>query len=56
MLCSMVLIQTNLNALDLAIAHGTPSVKFDSHQHTCKPPSQLIATRDHVTRLVNGGE
>lgn len=49
----MALSQTDLDALDLAIARGTLSVEFEGRKHTYQTTSQLIAARDHVARLVN---
>lgn len=49
----MALSQTDLDALDLAIARGTLSVEFEGRKHTYQTTSQLIAARDHVARIVN---
>lgn len=50
----MALTQTDLDALDLAIARGTLSVEFDGRKHVYQTTSQLIEARNHVARLVNG--
>jgi hypothetical protein len=49
----MALSQTDLEALDLAIARGTLSVEFEGRKHTYQTTSALIAARDHVARIVN---
>lgn len=49
----MALSQTDLDALDLAIARGTLSVEFEGRKHTYQTTSQLITARDHVARIVN---
>jgi uncharacterized protein YaiI (UPF0178 family) len=51
----MALSQTDLDALDLAIARGTLSVEFEGRKHTYQTTSQLLAARDHVARVVNAG-
>jgi hypothetical protein len=49
----MALSQSDLDALDLAIARGTLSVEFDGRKHVYQTTSQLITARDHVARIVN---
>jgi hypothetical protein len=49
----MALSQTDLEALDLAIARGTLSVTFDGRTHTYQNTTQLLLARDHVARVVN---
>jgi len=51
----MALSQTDLDALDLAIARGTLSVTFDGRTHTYQNTTQLLLARDHVARVVNSG-
>jgi hypothetical protein len=49
----MALSQTDLDALDLAIARGTLSVTFDGRTHVYQNTTQLLLARDHVARIVN---
>ena len=49
----MALSQTDLEALDLAIARGTLSVTFDGRTHTYQNTTQLLLARDHVAKVVN---
>jgi len=49
----MALSQTDLDALDLAIARGTLSVTFDGRTHVYQNTTQLLLARDHVARVVN---
>lgn len=51
----MALSQTDLDALDLAIASGTLSVEFDGRKMVYQNTSALIAARDHVAKVVNAG-
>lgn len=51
----MALTQTDLDALDLAIARGTLSVEFDGRKHVYQSTTEMIKARDHVARIVNGG-
>lgn len=51
----MALSQTDLDALDQAIASGTLSVEFNGRKVVYQTTSQLIEARDHVARVVNSG-
>jgi hypothetical protein len=51
----MALSQTDLDALDLAIARGTLSVEFEGRKHVYQTTAALIQARDHVARIVNAG-
>lgn len=51
----MALTQTDLDALDRAIASGTLSVEFDGRKMTYQTTSQLIDARNHVATVVNAG-
>lgn len=51
----MALTQSNLDALDSAIASGTLSVEFDGRKVTYQSTAALIAARNHVASVVNGG-
>lgn len=51
----MALSQTDLDALDLAIARGTLSVTFDGRTHVYQNTTQLLLARDHVAKIVNAG-
>jgi hypothetical protein len=51
----MALSQTDLDALDLAIARGTLSVSFDGRTHMYQSTRQLIEARQHVASIVNAG-
>lgn len=50
----MALSQTDLDALDRAIATGTLSVEFDGRKMVYQTTSQLIEARNHVATIVNG--
>jgi hypothetical protein len=49
----MALSQTDLDALDLAIARGTLSVEFEGRKHTYQTTAALITARNHVATIVN---
>ncbi|MBD8531482.1 MULTISPECIES: phage head-tail joining protein [unclassified Massilia] len=49
----MALSQTDLDALDSAIASGTLSVEFDGRKITYQTTAALIAARNHVATVVN---
>lgn len=51
----MALSHSDLDALDSAIASGTLSVEFDGRKVTYQSTSALIAARNHVAIVVNGG-
>jgi hypothetical protein len=51
----MPLSQSDLEALDQAIARGTLSVEFEGRKHVYQTTTALIAARDHVARVVNAG-
>ena len=51
----MALTQTDLDALDIAIASGTLSVEFDGRKVVYQHTDQLIAARNHVAKVVNAG-
>jgi flagellar basal body P-ring protein FlgI len=50
----MAITQTQLEALDLAIASGTLSVEFEGRKMVYQTTSQLIAARNHVATVLNG--
>ena len=49
----MALSQTDLDALDSAIASGTLSVEFDGRKITYQNTAALITARNHVATVVN---
>lgn len=49
----MALSQSDLDALDSAIASGTLSVEFDGRKITYQTTAALIAARNHVATVVN---
>ena len=49
----MALSQTDLDALDLAIARGTLSVEFEGRKHTYQTTAALLAARAHTATVVN---
>lgn len=49
----MALSQTDLDALDSAIASGALMVEFDGRKVTYQNTAQLIAARNHVATVVN---
>lgn len=49
----MALSQSDLDALDQAIARGTLSVEFEGRKHVYQTTDALIKARDHVARVVN---
>ncbi len=51
----MALSQSDLNALDSAIASGALSVEFDGRKVTYQSTSAMITARDHVAKVINGG-
>lgn len=50
----MALSQTDLDALDQAIARGTLSVEFEGRKHVYQSTAALIEARRHVATIVNG--
>jgi hypothetical protein len=50
----MALTNTQLEALDLAIASGTLSVEFDGRKMVYQSTDALIKARNHVAGIVNG--
>ncbi|MGJ9420457.1 phage head-tail joining protein [Massilia sp. CMS3.1] len=50
----MALSQTDLEALDSAIASGALTVEFDGRKITYQNTAQLIAARHHVSTVLNG--
>jgi hypothetical protein len=48
----MALSQSDLDALDPAIARGTLSVVFEGRKHVYQTTAALIQARDHVARVV----
>lgn len=53
--CDMALTQSDLDALDRAIASGTLSVEFDGRKMTYQSTSQMIAARNHAATVINAG-
>ena len=51
----MALSQSDLDALDSAIASGALSVEFDGRRMTYQTTAAMITARDHVARVVNSG-
>lgn len=51
----MALSQSDLDALDSAIASGTLSVEFDGRKVTYQSTAALITARNHVATVVNSG-
>jgi hypothetical protein len=51
----MALSQSDLDALDSAIASGALSVEFDGRKVTYQSTAAMIAARDHVAKVINGG-
>jgi len=49
----MALSQSDLDALDSAIASGTLSVEFGGRKITYQSTAALITARDHVAKVVN---
>lgn len=49
----MALTQTDLDALDAAIASGTLSVEFDGRKVSYQSTAALIQARQHVAQVVN---
>jgi hypothetical protein len=52
----MALTQSDLDALDKAIASGTFEVEFDGRRQKFQHTGELIAARDHVARVINQGQ
>lgn len=50
----MALSQSDLDALDSAIASGTLSVEFNGRKVTYQSTAALIVARNHVATVVNG--
>ncbi|KQZ34287.1 phage head-tail joining protein [Massilia sp. Root1485] len=51
----MALTQTDLDALDKAIASGTLEVEFDGRRQRFQTTASLIDARNHVARILNQG-
>lgn len=49
----MALTQTDLDALDLAIASGTLEVEFDGRRQKFQTTAAMIAARNHVATVIN---
>jgi hypothetical protein len=49
----MALTQTDLDAIDQAIASGTLEVEFDGRRQRFQTTDALIKARDHVARVIN---
>lgn len=49
----MALTQSDLDALDQAIASGTLEVEFDGRRQRFQTTDALLKARDHVARVVN---
>lgn len=49
----MALTQTDLDALDKAIASGTLEVEFDGRRQRFQTTASLIDARNHVARVLN---
>ena len=50
----MALSQSDLDALDSAIASGALSVEFDGRRMTYQSTAAMITARDHVAKVLNG--
>lgn len=50
----MALTQTDLDALDRAIATGELEVEFDGMRRRYRSVSELLAARAHVASVING--
>lgn len=51
----MALSQSDLDALDSAIASGALSVEFNGRKVTYQSTAAMITARDHVAKVINGG-
>ncbi|SFD83675.1 phage head-tail joining protein [Massilia yuzhufengensis] len=51
----MAISQSDLDALDAAIASGALVVEFDGRKLTYQNTAQLIAARDHTAKVLSGG-
>ncbi len=51
----MAISQSDLDALDAAIASGALSVEFDGRRITYQNTAQMITARAHTAQVLNGG-
>lgn len=50
----MAISQSDLDALDAAIASGATSVSFDGRSVTYQNTAQMLEARKHVVQVLNG--